>query len=58
VKNEKGWEQIKCGDLFEMKLGKMLSAKNYKGAHLRKYLRNVNVKWGEIDLSDVKEMDF
>jgi len=58
VTNPKGWEKIKCKDLFEIKLGKMLSAKNYTGLSLRKYLRNVNVKWGEIDLTDVKEMDF
>ena len=58
IENEKGWEMRKCEDLFEMKLGKMLSAKNYKGTHLKPYLRNVNVKWGELDLSDIKEMDF
>lgn len=58
VKREKKWEYESCGNLFDMKLGKMLSAKNYTGTHLKKYLRNVNVKWGEIDLSDVKEMDF
>lgn len=58
VKNEKGWEKTTCEDVFDMKLGKMLSAKNYKGTHLKPYLRNVNVQWGELDLSDVKQMDF
>ena len=58
VKNEKGWEVLPCEDIFTMKLGKMLSAKNYKGTHLKKYLRNVNVKWGQIDFSDLNEMDF
>lgn len=58
IENEKGWEVRKCEKLFDMKLGKMLSAKNYKGTHLKPYLRNVNVKWGELDLSDVKKMDF
>ena len=58
VRNEKGWEKVDCDSLFHMKLGKMLSAKNYTGDSLMPYLRNVNVKWGEIDLSDVKEMDF
>ncbi len=57
VENKK-WEKEPCGNLFDMKLGKMLSAKNYTGTNLKKYLRNVNVKWGDIDLSDVKEMDF
>ncbi|MCF8428285.1 MAG: restriction endonuclease subunit S [Bacteroidia bacterium] len=58
IKREKRWNSEACGNLFDMKLGKMLSAKNYTGTHLKKYLRNVNVKWGEIDLSDLKEMDF
>jgi len=58
MKREQRWKNESCGNLFDMKLGKMLSAKNYTGTHLKKYLRNVNVKWGEIDLSDVKEMDF
>ena len=58
VKNEKGWEEVTCEDIFEMKLGKMLSAKNYKGTHLKKYLRNVNVKWGQIDFFNLNEMDF
>jgi type I restriction enzyme, S subunit len=58
VKNEKGWAVVKCEDLFDMKLGKMLSAKNYTGKNLKKYLRNVNVKWGKIDISDLNEMDF
>lgn len=58
VRNEKGWKKVACNSLFDMKLGKMLSAKNYTGESLMPYLRNVNVKWGEIDLTDIKEMDF
>ncbi len=58
TRNEKKWETKACSDLFDMKLGKMLSAKNYKGTHLKPYLRNINVKWGKIDLSDINEMDF
>ncbi len=58
MKVNKKWKKEACGNLFDMKLGKMLSAKNYTGTRLRKYLRNVNVKWGVIDLSNVKEMDF
>ncbi len=56
--NSKKWTLKKTEDLFDMKLGKMLSAKNYTGLNLKKYLRNVNVLWGKIELSDVKEMDF
>lgn len=58
VRNEKGWEIINCENLFDMKLGKMLSAKNYSGNNLYPYLRNVNVKWGEVELGDLKKMDF
>jgi type I restriction enzyme S subunit len=58
VKNEMGWDELICEEVFDMKLGKMLSAKNFKGTHLKKYLRNVNVKWGKIDFSNLNEMDF
>ncbi len=56
--NEKGLDALPAGDLFEIKLGKMLSAKNFTGKHLKPYLRNINVQWGYLDLSDVKQMDF
>jgi len=36
----------------------MLDAKQQTGKHKRPYLRNVNVQWGRIDLSDLQEMDF
>jgi len=56
--NLKKWKEEETQELFDMKLGKMLSAKNYTGKNLRPYLRNINVQWGSLDLSDVKEMDF
>ena len=56
--NDKKWTSMLVEDLFDMKLGKMLSAKNYTGKHLKPYLRNVNVLWGKLDLTDVKQMDF
>lgn len=58
VKNEKGWEKMICNKLFEMKLGKMLDAKKITGDHLKSYLRNANVQWGRLDLSELKQMDF
>lgn len=58
VNNEKKWPAIEAQELFDMKLGKMLSAKNYTGANLRPYLRNINVQWNRLDLSDIKKMDF
>ena len=58
VSNNRGWNKINAEELFDMKLGKMLSARNYTGKNLKPYLRNVNVRWGYLDLSDVKKMDF
>jgi type I restriction enzyme, S subunit len=49
---------VKFGDVCESRLGKMLDQKQQTGQHLRPYLRNVNVQWGQIDLSDLQEMDF
>ena len=56
--NSKKWKTLKAGEVFEIKLGKMLSEKNYKGTHLKPYLRNFNVQWGHINFSDIKKMDF
>ena len=56
--NQKEWNLIETQELFDMKLGKMLSATNYTGKHLKPYLRNINVQWGYLDLRDIKEMDF
>ena len=58
AKNQKNWKLIETQELFDMKLGKMLSAANYTGKHLKPYLRNINIQWGYLDLNDVKEMDF
>ncbi len=56
--NPKKWNLVQTKDLFDMKLGKMLSARNYTGKYLRPYLRNINVQWGYLDLRDIKQMDF
>lgn len=58
VMNEKGWPLARCGDVFEVKLGKMLWTDKITGKCLRPYLRNTNVQWHSFDLRDVKEMDF
>jgi len=58
ARNDYGWNELTAEEIFDMKLGKMLSAKNYTGKHLKPYLRNINVQWGSLDLSDIKEMDF
>ncbi len=58
AKNNKKWQTMQAEELFDMKLGKMLSAANYTGKYLKPYLRNINVQWNYLDLSDVKKMDF
>ena len=53
-----GWSQATLGDIAETRLGKMLSAKARVSTSPRPYLRNKNVQWGRIDISDMAEMDF
>lgn len=50
-----GWTEQALGSIADCRLGKMLDAEKNQG-ELRPYLRNTNVQWGTIDLSDVKEM--
>jgi type I restriction enzyme S subunit len=52
------WEAVKLGDLFDTQLGKMLSQKARTGDNPKPYLRNKNVQWGTIDISDLLSMDF
>lgn len=52
------WELYHIKDLFEIQLGKMLSKKAKSGILSKPYLRNKNVQWGKIDVSDLYEMDF
>jgi type I restriction enzyme S subunit len=52
------WSQRRLSDVAELQLGKMLDkVKNVAGQSMP-YLRNVNVRWGEIDTSDVYSMRF
>ncbi|KQM27946.1 MULTISPECIES: restriction endonuclease subunit S [unclassified Sphingomonas] len=50
-----GWIETTVGDVSATKLGKMLDANKNKGEPVA-YLRNVNVRWGAFDLSDLLEM--
>ena len=52
------WDIKTIKELFETKLGKMLSPISKTGKNPKPYLRNVNVQWGWIDVSDLLEMDF
>jgi type I restriction enzyme S subunit len=52
------WRMARLGSLFHVQLGRMLSAERSTGPHLRRYLRNINIRWGSVDTSDLAEMDF
>lgn len=53
----RGWTTATLDELAATSLGKMLDAKQQTGAHPTPYLRNINVRWGRFDLSDVAVMD-
>lgn len=51
------WPTKKLDTVVDFCLGKMLDQKKNRGEPLP-YLANVNVRWGEFDLSDLREMRF
>lgn len=52
------WKTPPVYSRFSVQLGKMLDEKQIKGSHLAPYLRNVDVQWGHVNVSDLPEMDF
>lgn len=52
-----GWKLVKLADVATSRLGKMLDRTKNVG-DLQPYLRNINVRWGNFDLSDLYEMRF
>jgi type I restriction enzyme S subunit len=53
------WEVVRLGEVFEVKQGKQLSAKeNRDGKVLKPFLRTSNVLWNKIDLSEISYMPF
>ena len=50
-----GWEVKRIGEVAEHCLGKMLDKQKNKGT-LKPYLRNINVRWFEVDTSDMLQM--
>ncbi|MCC6454753.1 MAG: restriction endonuclease subunit S [Caldilineaceae bacterium] len=52
------WEIKELDSLLHVKLGKMLSKASKLGVAPKPYVRNANVQWGYIDISDIAEMDF
>ena len=51
------WPLRKLETVADFRLGKMLDEKKNKG-ELKPYLANINVRWGEIELNDLREMRF
>ena len=51
------WSWIDVDAVAQSRLGKMLDRGKNKGS-LRPYLRNINVRWFDFDLSDLLEMPF
>lgn len=49
------WAWVKVGAVADTRLGKMLDNARNKGT-LHRYLRNINVRWFDFDLSDLLEM--
>ena len=52
-----GWRWVRLPDVSQMCLGKMLDKQKNTGTAMP-YLRNVNVRWGGFDLTDLLEMKF
>jgi type I restriction enzyme S subunit len=50
------WKYIPLGERYEVALGKMLSPLTRSGDAQVPYLRNANVQWGRLDLTDVASM--
>ena len=51
------WPSVPLPEIADMCLGKMLDKKKNKGTP-RPYLANINVRWGTLDLEDLREMPF
>ena len=52
------WEIRRIGELFDIRLGKMLSRASKTGRFSYPYLANRNVQWDWVDLSNLESMDF
>ena len=51
------WVWVNVASVAVARLGKMLDKTKNKGT-TRKYLRNINVRWFDFDLSDIRKMRF
>ena len=51
------WPLVTVATEFRVDLGKMLDEKRQTGTSAIPYLRNTNVQWDHVDVSDLKDMD-
>lgn len=51
------WDVASLRHRYDQRLGKMLDAKRISGENLRPYLRNVDVQWDRVNVSDLPRMD-
>lgn len=52
------WQTVPLGEVADIKLGKMLDRAKHTSGRRLPYLRNVNVRWGAIEIDDLLEMYF
>jgi type I restriction enzyme S subunit len=57
-KRESKLPLVPLGQIAAVKLGKMLDRSKHKSGRKLPYLRNINVRWGTVDTSDLAEMFF
>ena len=50
------WDVTPLGNRYEVQLGKMMSEAARTGSHQVPYIRNANIQWNALDLSDVATM--
>ena len=55
---DSGWAEVLLREVVHIQLGKMLSPASKTGTRPVPYLRNANVQWDRLALSEVHEMDF
>src|SRR5450759_1288946 len=54
----KSWHSSTLGEVAEVQLGRMLSAERASGPDLAPYIKNTNVQWDRVDLTDLPVMTF
>jgi len=57
LEQDGNWQEVELREVAQLSLGKMLDAKQQTGGSPAQYLRNINVRWGRFDLSDLAIMD-